>query len=109
MIIAVFVVVIFVVRDDCIARSCSIPAPFVFIFKSIGLQPLLCHECDDQAAQSKIHHQRTCYFQTQHISGSQASGVGVRSLCELIVLLFLFCPSSTVRIFKFIVYSLFDA
>ena len=101
-IIAVFVVVIFVVRNDCVARSCSIPVPFVFILISIVLSSLLCRACDEQAEKSNVHHERACCFQTQHISASP--GVAVRLLHGLIVVLFLFCPSSPVRIFKFIVH-----
>ena len=105
-IIAVFVVVIFVVRNDCVARNCSISAPFAFILKCTVPPSLLCRECSDQTAKSKVHRERACRFQMQYISAS--TGVVVRSLCRLIVVLFLFHPSSPVRIFKSIVHPLFD-
>ena len=41
-IIAVFVVVIFDVRNDCLASNRLISAPFAFILKSIVRQSLLC-------------------------------------------------------------------
>ena len=45
-------------------------------------------------------------FSTNGISAS--TGVVVRSLRGLIVMMFLFCPSSPVRIFKSTVHPLFD-
>ena len=72
--------------------------------------PLSLHLCCfvnvDQAATSKVHHERMCRFQTQHISASP--GVVVQSLCEQIVVMFLFCPSFPVCIFKSIVHPIFD-
>ena len=99
-IVATFVVVTLVVRDDCVARSRLIPAPLVFILKSTVLPSLLCCKCDDKATKSQVHHKRTLHL----ISASP--GVVVRSLRGLIIVLFLFCPSFPVRIFKFIVHPL---
>ena len=94
-----FVVVTLVVRDDCVARSRSIPAPF-FVLKSTVLPSLLCRKCDDEATKYQVHHERVLHL----ISASP--GVVVRSLRGLIVVLFLFRPSSPVLIFKFIVHPL---
>ena len=41
-IIVAFVVVIFVVRNDCVTPNLSIPAPFAFILKSITPPHLCC-------------------------------------------------------------------
>ena len=99
-IVATFVVVTLVVCDDCVARSCSIPAPLAFILKSTVLQSLLRRKCDDKTTKSQVHHERALHL----ISASP--GVVVRSLRRLIIVLFLFRPSSPVRIFKFIVHPL---
>ena len=50
-----FVVVIFAVVNGCFARNRSIPSPFAFILKSTVPSSLLCRECDDQTAKSKVH------------------------------------------------------
>ena len=98
--IVVFVVVIFVVRDDFVVCNRSIIGRFVFILNISS--PHLCCVMNVNAVKSKVHHEWVCRFETQHISASP--GVIVRSLCGLIVVLFLFRPSSPVRIFKSIAF-----
>ena len=76
--IAASIVVIFVILGDCVARNHSISAPFVFILKSTVPSSLLCHECDDQAAKSKVQHCREFHFKMMGAAGLQSSSLATR-------------------------------